>query len=174
MKYNICFSQVSSLVASILTLYASGLHFKFSSIQPKESVSDFHRSNNINTIMLFHDCGVDLQKLSIILDSLASSFHMSSYVNETVFNSEIKDLRVLPAVASESGKFDACMQTHGKASLISYIDALEFLCKPIVENVNTAWKTLTPEQESILHSDTLNYVQKMLHQFSDLILAASR
>ncbi|CAL9041755.1 unnamed protein product [Musa banksii] len=166
--------QVSSLVASILTLYASGLHFKFSSIQPKESVSDFHSSNNANTIMLFHDCGVDLQKLSIILDSLASSFHMSSYVNETVFNSEIKDSRVLPAVASESGKFDACMQTHGKASLISYIDALEFLCRPIVENVNTAWKNLTPEQESILHSDTLNYVQKVLHQFSDIILAASR
>ncbi|KAJ8471851.1 hypothetical protein OPV22_026194 [Ensete ventricosum] len=166
--------QVSSLVASILTLYASGLHFKFSSIQPKESVNDFHSSNNANTIMLFHDCGVDLQNLSIILDSLASSFHMSTYVNETVFNSEIKDSRVLPMAASESGKFDCCMQTHGKASLISYVDALEFLCKPVVESVNTAWKNLTPEQESILHSDTLNYVQKVLHQFSDLMLAASR
>ncbi|WOL20055.1 hypothetical protein Cni_G28857 [Canna indica] len=163
--------QVSLPVASVLSLYATGLQFKFSIIQANQSVDNLHISSDGNRILLLHDGGNDLQRCSVLLDTLASSYHASDHANG-IF-SEKNSTNVLD-MTSKSGKLNSCMQTHGQLSLVSYIDALEFLCKPIVDFANTAWKNLNFSQAPVTHSDTLVYALKGLHQFSDLMLATSR
>lgn len=168
----ILLSQVSPPFASILILYASGLYIKSSNIQARQYADIFQSSNDGSSIMLLLDNGENVQKLTDSLGNLGRYFVISSYRNEVILDNEEKDSRDLSAVVLESTKHGGCKNLHGSISLISYLDALEFLCKLLHEYANISVKHLVSERKTVLRLANVNHVLDALHQFCDFILAA--
>ncbi|XP_010908769.2 separase isoform X2 [Elaeis guineensis] len=166
------FLQVSPPFASILILYASGLYIKSSNIQARQYADIFQSSNGGSSIMLLLDNGENVQKMTDSLGNLARYFDISSYRNEVILDNEEKDSRDLSTEVLESTKHGGCKHLHGSVSLISYLDALEFLCKLLYEYVNIAAKHLVSQRKTVVKSANVNHVLDALHQFCDFILAA--
>ena len=148
-------------MASILFLYATGLYLK----------SYNAAANDASPIFLFLDNEVKLQILTDSLVALAKDFDVSSYSNELYLKPEVKrndsSFEVL-----ESTKHKAFKHLHGNVSISSYLDALEYLCLLLVEYGSALLEYLSSGDRTACSYDNINYVENVLHQFCEFILAA--
>ncbi|XP_072151631.1 separase isoform X3 [Setaria viridis] len=62
-------------------------------------------------------------------------------------------------------------RSNDKTSSMAYLDALEFVCKVLLQQVNAVWKSFS-DGEAIHYSGNMDYVLTALHQFIDSSFAA--
>lgn len=63
---------------------------------------------------------------------------------------------------------------NGKAYLLSYLNALKFLCLPLAELVNSEKKKILSENEASSVSNGICELQDALYQFSDVFIFYKR
>ncbi|XP_072953682.1 separase isoform X1 [Typha angustifolia] len=168
------FNQVSPAVASILLLYATGLNFNSGNIQVRQS-EDSHQVYSDSSIVTFLLDNVEtLQRLTSSLLYLKSHFHTGRNQHECLFDCAVEDSGIVSKALAKSNKTKICDHLRGNASFISYIDALEFLCKMLLSYVNLAWKQWSSEKKAFHHSAKMEHIFNALHQFCDSTIAAFR
>ncbi|XP_077213689.1 separase isoform X2 [Tasmannia lanceolata] len=160
------FLQVLTPLSSILSLYTAGFYFMHSDVQARESNSI--TGEGVSTILMLQDNGENLQYLAASLGYLANCFHNSSSCNEAL-SKNLREVSSL-ALASNFQVSNACKREHRDISLLSYINALHFLCKPFAEYVNSAWKHMVSEK-TVPFSSNISYVRDAFHQFCDAFLS---
>ena len=148
-----------------MVLYASGLHIQSSNIQASQYADIFQSSKDDSSIMLLLDNGENVQKLTNSLGNLARCFGISSHRNEVTLDNKEKDSRDLSTVVLDSTKCRVCKHLHGRVFLISYLDALEFLCKLLYEYVNIDVKHLIFGRKTVFRLANANLVLDALHDF---------
>uniref|UniRef100_K3Z105 separase n=1 Tax=Setaria italica TaxID=4555 RepID=K3Z105_SETIT len=62
-------------------------------------------------------------------------------------------------------------RSNDKTSSMAYLDALEFVCKVLLQQVNAVWKSFS-DGEAIHYSGNMDYVLTALHRFIDSSFAA--
>ncbi|XP_058089660.1 separase [Magnolia sinica] len=162
--------QVLPPIASILSLYAVGLYLTDSDAQAGHQDSIPEKA--FSTLTLLLDDGVILQHLAASLFLLASHVHDSGNDNGLISSHAEKSSKAISCFATESS-FElpkSCKHMHGEVSLPSYLKALDFLCKPFAEYVNTAWKHMVSETGFVCFPANVKYVQDAFHQFCEVFL----
>ncbi|XP_020266857.1 separase [Asparagus officinalis] len=157
-RYGGDFLQVSPSMASILFLYGTGLYFKLSNAERNDASPFFTSLDN----------GKKIPRLTHALDTLATHFDTSIHSNKVLSQKESAlSFAALEPLGSKPSK-----HIHGNVSILSYLDALEYLCLVLVEHVNATWENCSSQERSARHSDNMTYVQDVFHQFCDFVLAA--
>ncbi|KAK1279769.1 hypothetical protein QJS04_geneDACA004979 [Acorus gramineus] len=160
--------QVSHPVASIMGLYSAGLGFVDSDILVRHGDPGIGNSKNASTMIFVTDNDERVEQLVASLGSLSSYFHKDSY-GKGIFSSHAEkrgDVHHL-AMKSDITHSQSCKHLHGEASLLSYLDAMDFFCSLLVEHVDIAWKLVVTENKDVSFSGTSNCVQDALYQFCD-------
>ncbi|KAF8411822.1 hypothetical protein HHK36_004381 [Tetracentron sinense] len=167
------FSQVLTPVDLILRLYATGLYFMDTDVQLRGGEFTIAEGSKEESIIIFLLDNVEsLQHLSALLGSLEDYFHIYRTENGVSSIHMEMDSR---GIASPAMEYDIKVSKnskhkHGKASLLSYLNALEFLCRPIAEVVNSARKHIVSEKEFAPCYAKLHYFQDAFHQFCVVFL----
>ncbi|OVA03751.1 Peptidase C50 [Macleaya cordata] len=164
--------QVAGPIDSILRLYAAGSHFMGSEFQSRCSEFANSGSSKVESVVAFlHGNGKKLQYIASSLGSLARYFHIDNKDFHSSPSSAERDSRSLPcaAILSDFECSNACKNKHGKTSLLSYLNALEFFCQPFTELFTKASIEIVAEQEASSFSST-SYIQDACHQFCDVFL----
>ncbi|XP_042511471.1 separase isoform X2 [Macadamia integrifolia] len=163
------FLQGFAPVDLILSLYAAALYFKDNDVGSRGSKDEC-------AVRSLLDNGANLQHIAALLASLGSYFHIACNEND-VFPCCTEDDStgtLCPVMDSDVQDSKICCHRHGKVSLFSFLSALEFLCKPFSEVVNTAKKHILSETAVDLCSDKLNYIQDAFHRFCEVFRICSR
>ncbi|KAL6984313.1 separase [Sarracenia purpurea var. burkii] len=63
-----------------------------------------------------------------------------------------------------------CKMEHGMPYLLSYCNALKFLCQPLADFVNSSRKEIVAETEDASFPTKLCNIQYAFHQFCDVFL----
>lgn len=67
-----------------------------------------------------------------------------------------------------------CKVENGKQHILSYCNALKFLCQPLADFVNSARKEIVAETEGSSFPTKLSIIQDAFHQFIDVFLFCNR
>nr|TKW23443.1 hypothetical protein SEVIR_4G292500v2 [Setaria viridis] len=153
------FSEVSSPIASVHLLYATGLYF---SAQQMES--DVHLCISEH----FLNDEKYLEALNEALCTLAQFFYI---INGGSIPLDGFGMESSLAHQGHSKKKHNDSQSRDNISLMAYLDSLEFVCKVLLQHTNAVWKNFS-EGKAICYSGNLTYVLTALHQFIDSSLMA--
>lgn len=148
------------------------MYFVSNNIQVKQAGDNFELSSEGTTNTTLLDNVENLQKLTDSLGSLARYFHVTSDRTDIAFGDPL-EAQNESTMLLKSNIHTECKYLHGSASFISYLDALEFLCKILYQYANTAWKYLS-EKKMICHFVKIDHVLNALHLFCDLMILAFR
>ncbi|XP_043718262.1 separase-like isoform X1 [Telopea speciosissima] len=162
------FLQGLTPVDLILSLYAAALYV--------DNDVESSGSKDECAVKSLLDSGANLQHIAALLASLESYFHIDGNENGvTHCSTEQNSMGTLrPVMESNVQHSKTCCHRHGEVSLFSYLNALECLCKPFSELVNTAKKHILAESAVDLCSDKLHYIQDAFHRFWKVFLMCSR
>ncbi|KAI3912246.1 hypothetical protein MKW98_012057 [Papaver atlanticum] len=162
------FVQVAGPIDSILRLYATGSHFMGSEFQSR--CSEFSNSGNPEvqpTLVFLHCSGKNLKHLPNTLDSLSKYFHIHSKDDLSSVGCVVKDSRNFPraAIISDLELSNVCKHKHGKISLLSHLNAMEFFCKPFTELVTKARVDIFAEKQEASFLSKICHIRDAFHQF---------
>lgn len=148
------------------------MYFVSNNIQVKQAGDNFELSSEGTTTTILPDNVENLQKLTDSLGSLARYFHVASDRTDIAFGDPL-EAQNESTMLLKSNIHTQCKNLHGNASFVSYLDALEFLCKILYQYANTAWKYLS-EKKMICHFVKIDHVLNALHLFCDSMILAFR
>ncbi|KAI3841547.1 hypothetical protein MKX03_023861 [Papaver bracteatum] len=162
------FVQVAGPIDSILRLYATGSHFMGSEFQSR--CSEFSNSGNPEvqpTLVFLHCSGKNLKHLPNTLDSFSKYFHIHSKDDLSSVGCVVKDSRNFPRAAtiSDLELSNVCKHKHGKISLLSHLNAMEFFCKPFTELVTKARVDIFAEKQEASFLSKICHIRDAFHQF---------
>ncbi|XP_010245919.1 PREDICTED: separase isoform X3 [Nelumbo nucifera] len=161
----------------ILKLYAAGLFISSNDVHSRGGGTSITESSKEEfAIRLLFGNEDNLQHLDSLLHSLESHFFPASSENGISYSGGEMDPRGISCLTMDS-MFDiskTCKHKHGVASLLSYLNALEFLCQPFSELVNTAKKHILAESEVVFCSTKNSYIQDVFHQFCNVFFICFR
>lgn len=83
----------------------------------------------------------------------------------------LNDQKYLQALDRAGGSL--ALMSDDSVSLVTYVDALEFVCKVLLRHTNAVWKNFS-DGEAIHYSGDMDRVLRTLHQFIDSSLVAYR
>ncbi|CAL8997984.1 unnamed protein product [Prunus brigantina] len=151
------FHQVRTPFHLILRLYASGFHFFDRSMKSK--AGDLRSSGG--AIGILHDDGDAMNRLSDLLGLLRSYFQIG--YNE---DSVLSNLQLISKSAASMSQ----LQRNREDYILSYFNALKFLCQPLTELVNSGKKDILTDNEAASVSTELCDIQGAFHQFYDVFV----
>lgn len=82
----------------------------------------------------------------------------------------LHDQKYLQALDKAGG---LARMSDDSVSLVTFIDALEFVCKVFLQYTNAVWKNFS-DREAIHYPEGMDHVLRTLHQFIDSSLVAYR
>lgn len=144
--------QVRTPFHLILRLYASGLHFFDRSMKSKAGGG---------AIRILHDDGDAMNRLSDLLGLLRSYFQIGHNEDTVLSNLQL---------ISKSAASMSQLQRDRKDYILSYFNALKFLCQPLTELVNSGKKEILTDNEAASVSTELCDIQGAFHQFYDVFV----
>lgn len=160
------FVQVRTPFHLILRLYASGFHFFDRSMKSK--AGDLRSSGG--AIGILHGDGDAMNRLSDLLGLLRSYFQIGYNEDSVLSNSQL---------ISKSAASMSQLQRNRKDYILSYFNALKFLCQPLTELVNSGKKDILvnsgkkdilTDNEAASVSTELCDIQGAFHQFYDVFV----
>lgn len=114
-----------------------------------------------------------LQNLSTLLGSLGSFFHIGCNENYVSSRIDSKD-SVGQVLVCDCEASMSWTKKNGKGYLLSYLNALKFLCLPFAELVNSEKKKILSENEAGSVSNGICNIQEAFYQFSDVFFICKR
>ena len=168
--------QVRPPFDMILRLYAAGLHLINSDVKSRGGdLTSSGGANYESAIRILCDDGDIVQNLAALLGSLGSYFHIGC--KENCVTSNVKHTDSVGQSCSQSSGYEAsisCTQNNRKAYLLSYLNALKFLCQPLADLVNSERKQLISENGDSFVTTKLCIIQDAFYQFTDIFLSCQR
>uniref|UniRef100_A0A2N9IGR6 separase n=1 Tax=Fagus sylvatica TaxID=28930 RepID=A0A2N9IGR6_FAGSY len=165
--------QVRPPFDMILRLYAAGLHLINSDVKSRGGdLTSSGGANYESAIRILCDDGDIVQNLAALLGSLGSYFHIGC--KENCVTSNVKHTDSVGQSFSQSSGYEAsisCTQNNIKAHLLSYLNALKFLCQPLADLVNSERKQLISENGDSFVTTKLCIIQDAFYQFTDIFLS---
>ncbi|GMY05223.1 separase isoform X2 [Fagus crenata] len=165
--------QVRPPFDMILRLYAAGLHLINSDVKSRGGdLTSSGGANYESAIRNLCDDGDIVQNLAALLGSLGSYFHIGC--KENCVTSNVKHTDSVGQSCSQSSGYEAsisCTQNNRKAYLLSYLNALKFLCQPLADLVNSERKQLISENGDSFVTTKLCIIQDTFNQFTDIFLS---
>ncbi|XP_058191839.1 separase isoform X2 [Rhododendron vialii] len=168
------FSQVLPPLDMLLRLFGTGLFVSDCNDQSRQDSSITTRSmkdgSGIALLLdkedLLHDLSALIGKLKCYFPatSKAISLPISAELQYTVGSVCQIDSHIKPNYYTSR----VCKVENGKRYLLSYCNALKFLCQPIADFVNSAKKEIVVETEGASFPTKLSLIQDALHQFIDV------
>ncbi|KAK9162182.1 hypothetical protein Syun_003084 [Stephania yunnanensis] len=153
--------QVLPPIDSVLKLYVAGLYSTGGAFW-LGTESENSESKSAARILLGDEDDLDC------FGSLKCHFRIDQ--NKYCLSSDYgdKDLGITNTI-SDSQLCATCKNKHGKASFLSYLNALAFFCQPFAEILNKERKYIVSVKD-FQTSPKLNYVHGAFHHFCDLLL----
>ncbi|KAK9167645.1 hypothetical protein Scep_002836 [Stephania cephalantha] len=153
--------QVLPPIDSVLKLYVAGLYSTGGAFW-LGTESENSESKSAARILLDDEDDLDC------FGSLKCHFRIDQ--NKYCLSSDYgdKDLGITNTI-SDSQLCATCKNKHGKASFLSYLNALAFFCQPFAEILNKERKYIVSVKD-FQTSPKLNYVHGAFHHFCDLLL----
>lgn len=147
--------QVTAPINIIVRLYASGLYFTRCDV--KQKISDVISSGGTkdgSAIISLLDAKDEWQDLAALLHLLEDHCHIVC-----------KDYCAQKNMTSMS-----CSQKSLKAYLLSYLDALKFLCQPLADLISSEKKQIVDGTKLSSVSTHFSVMLDAFHQFCDIYL----
>ncbi|GLT85957.1 hypothetical protein SLE2022_041220 [Rubroshorea leprosula] len=167
------FHQTATPFHLILWLYATGLGF--TEQDAKSKADDFSSSisaEHESAIRLLSLDGDKLQDLVSLLHLLESYFSIYQKGTSKPSAVEYKNpvSRMCLEFNSKSQASTTGLEKDRKAYLLMYLRAMQFLCQPLAEQVNSEKKQIVAEIESTSVPSKLRGIQDAFYQFCDTFL----
>ncbi|XP_059648132.1 separase [Cornus florida] len=165
--------QGLSPIDLILGLYSTGLFINDCNSQSRQGDSTTTRNMKDRSMIDFLLDNEDrLQHLTALLGLLKSHFHTSGKENSLPFSTEVKNYVHRVHSKIEANYEGSGVFTHkiGKSYMLSYYNALKYLCQQLAKFVNSTRKEIVGETEGASFSAVLCDIQDALHQFCDVFL----
>ncbi|XP_031277684.1 separase [Pistacia vera] len=163
--------QVMTPVDLILRLYAAGLYFtNYGTGGDLTSSRGAKKEFAIRILLNDED---RLHKLATLLGSLGSYF--SVCCKENCVSSRVEyegsfSQICLPTNSNHEASTITLMQKNREDFMLSYLNALKFLCQPLAEQINSEKKEIVSEIESTPGHEQLCSIQDAFYQLSDAFL----
>ncbi|XP_037451889.1 separase-like isoform X2 [Triticum dicoccoides] len=155
-------SEISPPIASVLHLYATGLHFSRQQMesedQPSMSVDFLKNEKNLQTL---NNALGTLERIFFATDGKSSK-----HDNLGKYSSTLTDARHPNKKDSYS-----CSQSREHINFLAYLDSLEFVCKILLQPANAVWESFFKEK-TVPTSGKMTCVLMALNQFIDSSLFA--
>ncbi|XP_057494488.1 LOW QUALITY PROTEIN: separase-like [Actinidia eriantha] len=172
--------QVSSPFDLILRLYVTGLFVSDCYGQSRQDNSISTRNMHDGCVMaVFLDKEDVLHNLAVLLDGLKRHFPISSkdisLPIDAKYNYSVDFVcQTHPHIKSNYEDSRVCKMKNGKSYMLSYCNALKFLCQPLADFVNSARKEIVAEIEGVSFPTKLRNIQDAFHQFCDVFIFCHR
>lgn len=168
------FPQVLPPLDTLLRLFGTGLFVSDCNDQSRQDSSITTRSMKDGSgIALLLDKEDLLHDLSALIGKLKCCFPATSKAISLPISAELQytvgsvcqiDSHIKPNYYTSR----VCKVENGKRYLLSYCNALKFLCQPLADFVNSAKKEIVAETEGASFPTKLSLIQDALHQFIDV------
>ncbi|XP_047080035.1 separase-like [Lolium rigidum] len=155
-------SEISPPMASVLHLYATGLHFSLQQIE-----SEGHPAISVD----FPKNEKNLQTLNSALGTLARIFCVTD--GKSSQRDSLGKYASPPSDAGHPNKKHSYSysESHEYIYFVAYFDALEFVCKILLQHANAVWKNFS-EGKTVPNSRNMTCIFMALDQFIDFSLIA--
>ncbi|KAJ0007712.1 hypothetical protein Pint_29731 [Pistacia integerrima] len=163
--------QVMTPVDLILRLYAAGLYF--TNYGTGGDLTSSRGAKKEFAIRILLNDGDRLHKLATLLGSLGSYF--SVCCKENCVSSRVEyegsfSQICLPTNSNHEASTITLMQKNREDFMLSYLNALKFLCQPLAEQINSEKKEIVSEIETTPGHEQLCSIQDAFYQLSDAFL----
>ncbi|XP_057465962.1 LOW QUALITY PROTEIN: separase-like [Actinidia eriantha] len=164
--------QVSSPFDLILRLYVTGLFIS-------DCYGQSRQDNSISTRKMHDGCAMAflldkedvLHNLSVLLSGLKCHCKDISLPIGAEYNSSVDfACQTYPHIKSNYEGCRVCKMKNRKSYMLSYCNALKFLCQPLADFVNSARKEIVAEIEGVSFPTKLCNIQDAFHQFCDVFI----
>ncbi|GFY89199.1 separase [Actinidia rufa] len=164
--------QVSSPFDLILRLYVTGLFVSDRYGQSRQDNSISTRNMHDGSAMAFLLDKEDvLHNLSVLLSGLKCHCKDISLPIGAEYNSSVDfACQTYPHIKSNYEDCRVCKMKNRKSYMLSYCNALKFLCQPLADFVNSARKEIVAEIEGVSFPTKLYNIQDAFHQFCDVFI----
>lgn len=159
----------------IMSLYAIGLFFNdFCGQLRLLGSATPSTAKDLSVFEFLLDNEHRLQNLTGVLGSLKHHYNCSPKGSNLPYRAESKNSVYQMHSRTESNyKTSICTQ-NGKPDMLCYRSALQFLCQPLAEFVNSERKEILTEKEDVSLGKKLYSIQDAFHQFLDVFLLCQR
>ncbi|KAG8650212.1 hypothetical protein MANES_07G013200v8 [Manihot esculenta] len=157
----------------ILRLYVVGLTYNDSVVKSQlANFTSFESAVNEPAVCIFLSDVVRSHSLASVLGSLRSYFYDRYKENCVSYGVDHKesDCLLCSQKPSHYGITLACTQKDRRDYLLGYLNALEFLCQPLAELINSEKKQIVAKNEVASVSTFLFSIQEAFDQFFDVFL----
>ncbi|KAH9751963.1 Separase [Citrus sinensis] len=168
------FPQVITPVDLILRLYATGLYLTNYEVKFRGGdLTSTRAAKDEFVLSCLPDDGDQLHNLASLLSALGSYFSFCCAKNFVSSSVECEDSISQLHLQPDSESSITSMQKNREAYMLSYLNALKFLCFPLAEQVNLEKKELVSEIEAAYISPQLCSIQDAFYQFFDVFFSQS-
>lgn len=158
--------QVITPVDLILRLYATGLYLTNYEVKFRGGdLTSSRAAKDEFTISCLLDDGDQLHNLASLLGALGSYFSFCCTKNFVSSSVECEDSVSRIYLQPDSESSITYMEKNRKAYMLSYLNALKFLCLPLAEKVNLEKKEIVSEIEAASISPQICSIQDAFFQF---------
>lgn len=173
------FPQVLPPYDMLLRLFGTGLFISDCNNQSQDSSTTTGSMKDGSGIALLLDKEVLLHDLAELIGELKSYFPTASKAIRLPISAELQytvgsvcqtDSHIKPNYDTSR----VCKEENGKRYLLSYCNALKFLCQPLADFVNSAKKEIVAETEGASFPTKLSIILDALHQFIDVFNCCHR
>ncbi|XP_044490537.1 separase-like isoform X4 [Mangifera indica] len=156
----------------ILRLYAAGLYFTNYGVNcTGGDLTSSRGAKKEFAIRILLNDGDRLYKLATLLGSLGRHFSVSCKENvSSRFEYEDSFSQICLQTNSNHEASITLMQKIGEDYMLSYLNALKFLCHPLAELINSEKKEIVSEIETIPGHEQLSIIQDAFYQLSGAFL----
>ncbi|KAH9751960.1 Separase [Citrus sinensis] len=166
------FPQVITPVDLILRLYATGLYLTNYEVKFRGGdLTSTRAAKDEFVLSCLPDDGDQLHNLASLLSALGSYFSFCCAKNFVSSSVECEDSISQLHLQPDSESSITSMQKNREAYMLSYLNALKFLCFPLAEQVNLEKKELVSEIEAAYISPQLCSIQDAFYQFFDVFFS---
>ncbi|KAH9685963.1 Separase [Citrus sinensis] len=168
------FPQVITPVDLILRLYATGLYLTNYEVKFRGGdLTSTRAAKDEFVLSCLPDDGDQLHNLASLLSALGSYFSFCCAKNFVSSSVECEDSISQLLLQPDSESSITSMQKNREAYMLSYLNALKFLCLPLAEQVNLEKKELVSDIEAAYISPQLCSIQDAFYQFFDVFFSQS-
>ncbi|KAL5787518.1 hypothetical protein ACOSP7_004467 [Xanthoceras sorbifolium] len=166
------FPQVMKPVDLIVRLYAAGLYIKNCDVKSRGVDLTSSRGAKDEVVRMLLDDGDRLPNFADLLASLRTYFYCCK---ETCVSSTVEYEGPVSQICLQSDSNDKastkCTEKYREAYMLSYLNALKFLCQPLAELVNSEKKELIAETKAASFRPQLCTIQDAFYQYCDVFVS---
>lgn len=157
-------------------LYSAGLCIKYHDVKYRGTDLTSCRGAKDEVVRMLLDNGDTFHDLADLLASLRTYFYFCC--NEKCMSSTVEYGSSVSRICLQSGSSHGasakCTEKYREAYVVSYLNALKFLCQPLAELVNLEKKEIIAVTEAASFHPQLCTIQDAFYQYCDAFISFQR